>query len=158
MRQRRLGDRLGGIAVDERVVGQHALAGGLALLDRNVRLFGIDFDLAAQRRAPRGVARRGDDREDRLAVEIDAVMREHRLVGVRRRNVVLSRNVRRGDDGDDAGRAQHLGKIDPPDACRARPANRRRAICSVPIGSGISSIYSAEPCTCLAPLSCGSGL
>src|SRR6185312_7860266 len=29
---------------------------------------------------------------------------------------------------------------------------------SVPIGSGMSSIYSALPCTCLAPLSCGSGL
>src|ERR1700728_4494395 len=32
------------------------------------------------------------------------------------------------------------------------------AMCSVPIGSGMSSTYSALPCTCLAPLSCGSGL
>src|SRR3984885_11766626 len=32
------------------------------------------------------------------------------------------------------------------------------AICNVPIGSGVSSIYSALPCTCLAPLSWGSGL
>src|ERR1700683_2787311 len=32
------------------------------------------------------------------------------------------------------------------------------AICRVPAGSSMSSIYSAEPCTCLAPLSCGSGL
>ena len=119
---RRPGDRLCRVAVDERVIGQHALAGGLALLDGNVRLFGIDLDLAEQRRAPGGVARRGDHREYRLAVEIHAVMREHRLVGVPRRNIVLSRYVRRGDDGDDARRAQHLGKIDPPN----RAARHRR--------------------------------
>src|ERR1700733_10364579 len=32
------------------------------------------------------------------------------------------------------------------------------AICRVPAGSSMSSIYSAEPCTCLAPLSCYSAL
>src|ERR1700683_833688 len=32
------------------------------------------------------------------------------------------------------------------------------AICKVPPGSSMSSIYSAEPCTCLAPLSCCSAL
>src|SRR5580693_5103458 len=56
-----------------------------------------------------------------------------------------------------------------PGALRTSLRSRRRsvpratgvpptAICSVPIGSGMSSIYSALPCTCLAPLSCGSGL
>jgi len=32
------------------------------------------------------------------------------------------------------------------------------ATCSVPAGSGMSSIYSAAPWTCLAPLSCGNAL
>src|SRR5215468_6989623 len=56
-----------------------------------------------------------------------------------------------------------------PGALRTSLRSRRRslpratgvpptAMCKVPIGSGMSSIYSALPCTCLAPLSCGSGL
>src|SRR5215831_2918729 len=56
-----------------------------------------------------------------------------------------------------------------PGALRTSLRSRRRslpratgvtptAMCSVPIGSGMSSIYSALPCTCLAPLSCGNGL
>ena len=104
---------LRGVAVDEGIVRQHALAGCSALLDGDVRRLRIDLDPAAQHRAPRRVARRRNDREHRLAMEIDAVVRKHRFVGMRRRNIVFSRNVGRRDDGDDAGSVAHLAQIDP---------------------------------------------
>ena len=120
---RRGGDRLGGVAVDEPVVRQHDLAGRPALLHRYVRLLGVDLDLAAKYRAARGIARRSDDGEDRLVVEIDAVLREDRLVGVGGRNVVLSRYVGCRYDRDDAGRVAHVGEID----MAQRAARHRRA-------------------------------
>jgi len=79
--QRRCGDRLGDVAVDEGVVRQHGLAGRFALLDRDVGLFRVDLDPHEQGSAPRGVARGGDDRKHRLAVEENFRMRKDRLVG-----------------------------------------------------------------------------
>jgi hypothetical protein len=91
---------------------------------------------------PGGVARRGDHREYRLAVEST---RSCANTGRRRALAKYrsSRYVRRGDDGDDARRAQHLGKIDPPIVPRAI-GEPPTAICMVPTGSGISSIYSGR--------------
>src|ERR1700733_7557227 len=77
--KRRGRDRFAGITADERIVGQHALAGGPALLDRNIRLLDRDFDLAAQRGATRDVARGGNDGEYRLIVIVDATAGEYRL-------------------------------------------------------------------------------
>ena len=124
--KRRFGDRFGGIAADERIVRQHALAGRLALLDRNVRRLDRDFDLAAQRGAPRGIASRGNDREDRLIVVVNTIVREHRLIGMRRRYVVPPWNVCRGDHGNDPGHAQDICKIDvTDDAARDRRTAKR---------------------------------
>ncbi len=54
--QRRRGDRVGGIAVDEGVIGHHDFARGPALLDRHIRGFGVDLHLGAQHGAARGIA------------------------------------------------------------------------------------------------------
>jgi hypothetical protein len=73
--QRRLRERLGDVTVYKGVVRKHALACGFALFDGNVRLLRIDLDPTTKCRSQRGIARRRNDREHRLAVELDAGLR-----------------------------------------------------------------------------------
>ena len=77
----RAGDNLFRLAADKGIVGQHRLAGGHALIDRDIRRLAFDLDLAKQRRAPRRIARTCDHRKDRLLQEFDAAFGEGRLVG-----------------------------------------------------------------------------
>jgi hypothetical protein len=119
--QRRRGDGFGGIAIDKRIIRQHHLARRPALLDGDVRRFGIDLDLAAQRRPARRVARGGNDGEHRLLMKQHLVLYQDRLIAQRGRHVVLARYIRRGDDGDHARRRVHAAQID-----AAQPAARHR--------------------------------
>ena len=122
--QRRARDGGGEIAVDEGVIGQDDFARGAALFDRDVGLLGLDLDFAAQRGAPCSVARGRDHRENRLVVEQDACVREHRLVGAGRRDVVFAGNVGCGDNGDHARKRADFGEID---AANGAPRDRRAA-------------------------------
>ena len=122
--QRRRGDGLGGIAVDEGIVRHHDLARRAALLDGDIRLFRVNLDLAAQHRTARGVARGGDDREDRLMMEEHLILHQDRLIGARGRDVVLAGYIRRGHDGDDTGRSVHPAQID---AAQCAARHRRAA-------------------------------
>ena len=81
---------------------------------------------------PRGPARRvdrlGDDEEDRLAEELDLAGGEDRIVVQDRPDVVLARNVRGGEDRDDAGRGAHAGEIHRPDAGVGAPRQPERGV------------------------------
>ena len=77
--------------------------------DRDGRRPGLDVDLREPRRPARLVARARDDGEQSLAVEHYLLVDEQRLIGENRRNVVLARNIRRGQNSDDArGAADRL--------------------------------------------------
>ena len=74
------------------------------------------FDLREPRRAPRLFAGFCDDAEDRLAEKLHDAVGEHRLVmAAGRRDVVLARNVLRGQHVDHARRRAHGRQIDLPD-------------------------------------------
>ncbi len=95
-----------GPAAGEGIVLLHALAGLQRVGDRQRRGLLLDLDPGEASRPPRLVARAGDHGEQRLPVKRDFPVREQGLVREDRRNVVLARNVRRRQDGDDSlGRA-----------------------------------------------------
>ena len=120
--QRRRGNRLGGVAIDEGVVRHHGLARGPALLDGDVGRLRIHLDLGAQHRPARRIARSRSDRENRLVMKQHRVLHQNRLVGTPRGDVVLARDVGCGHDGDHAGRTAHVAQIE-----MAQPSARDRS-------------------------------
>ena len=83
-------------------------------------------DLDQLRGGARLVERRGRDGGDRLALVLDQVGRKQRLVAADRRDVVLARNVGRGDGRDDARRRERAGEVDAADAgMRVRAQHQR---------------------------------
>jgi hypothetical protein len=89
-------------ASPEFVIGQYARAGHKRILDRDRGLRLLDIDPRELGGAARGVARAGDDREQRLAVEQDLRVGEQGLVGESRGDVVPAGYVGRGQHSDDA--------------------------------------------------------
>ena len=75
------------------------------------------------RRPPRRVARLGDDREHRLAVELHLAHREDRVVVLAHRADVVHRHVRRGQHADDPGRRANRIEVDRKDL-RVRPVRQ----------------------------------
>ncbi len=92
------------VAAAEIVIRQHARAAGEGVVNSKRRLGLGDVDLRELRRAPRRVARLGDDGEQGLAAIENLVGGEERLVLERRRDVVGAGNVGGRQHGDDAGR------------------------------------------------------
>ena len=104
---RGLVDRDGRVAAREGVIVLNPCAADERIGDRDRRRPGLDVDLGEPRRPARLVARARHDGEQSLAVEHHLFVDEKGLVGENRRNVVLARNIRRGQNGDDARRAAH---------------------------------------------------
>jgi len=113
---RALRDRGSGIAAPETVIGEHGLVARLGILDRDRRALGIDLDMRLARRAPGGVAGRRHDGEERLAVEIDLALGEHRIIAHGRGDVVGAGYVGGGEHHDDTGRLPHGAEIERGDA------------------------------------------
>ena len=95
-------DRGRRVAAAERIVVLNARAADERIGDRDRRRAGLDVDLGEPRRPARLIARARDDREQSLAVEHNLIEGEQRLIGEDRRDVVLARNIRRGQNRDDA--------------------------------------------------------
>ena len=74
------------------------------------------FDRDQLCRRARLIERRRRDRGHRLALVLDDIDGEHRLVAADRRDVVLARDVRRRDHGDHARGGERAGEIDVLDA------------------------------------------
>ena len=72
----------------------------------------VVFDFRQPRRPPRGGDCRCGNGENRLTVILNERRREDRIVGDDRTVIVLSGNVFRSDDRDDAGRALNLTQVD----------------------------------------------
>ena len=152
------GDRLGGIAVDEGVIGQHALAGRFALLDGT---FGRSASIS---KCARSAARRAASREVATTANMGWPWKMTRSCA----NTGSSANAGEMSflpgmsaavtTATTPGALLHLGKIEAADASRARPANRRRRHAGCPPAREYRRCIRRAPCTCLAALSCGSAL
>ena len=108
---RGLVDRHGRVAAPEGIIVLNPRAADERIRDRDRRRPGLDVDLGEPRRPARLVARARHDGEQSLAVEHHLLVDEQGLVGENRRNVVLARNIRRRQNGDDARRAAHRLQI-----------------------------------------------
>ena len=93
---RRLVDRGRRVAAPERVIVLNALAAHERIRDRDRRRPRLDVDLGEPRRPARLIARARDDGEEGLTVEHHLLVDEEGLVCEHRRDVILSRNIRRG--------------------------------------------------------------
>jgi hypothetical protein len=91
----------------ELIVRQDRLVSGQRVVDGQHRRQRICNDPCFPRRPARRIAGRRDHREDRLPPIEDLAFYKHRLVAERRRDVVLSRNIRMGQHSDDAGALPH---------------------------------------------------
>ena len=97
--------------------------------------------LGEQAGAPCGLARLGDDQEDRLAEELDLVGGQHRLVmAAGGADVVFARHVGGGEHVDHPGGGAHRVEVERADQAMRDRSEGPRQPCSVPAGSGMSSI------------------
>ena len=113
--------------------------------------------LRQRRRPPRRVARLGDDREHRLAVELDLALGEDRIVVLADRAHVVHRHIARRQHPDNS-RRRAAPRRDRPTRSPHAPgptAPDTRAAC--PPAPAMSSVYSAAPVTCLCAESCRCG-
>ena len=108
---RRVGDRSGGVAAPEGIVVLHPPARDERVSDRDRRRLRLYVDPGEARRPARLVAGASDDGEQRLTVEHDLAVREKRLVGEHRRDIVPARNVHRRQHRDDPGRGAYALQV-----------------------------------------------
>ena len=110
---RRGGHRARDVAAFElQRLGDEGVVGGDRLGDVGDVRQGLVLDLGERRGAAGGVAGLGDDREDRLAVELDGLLGEDRVVVLADRADVVVRDVGGGQHVDDAGGGADRVEVD----------------------------------------------
>jgi len=100
------------VVLAERVVGQHVGAGGERIVDRDAICSGRHLDLGEPGGAACLAARLRHNGEHDLTVKFDIAADEDRIVMQHRADIVLARDVRRGQHRDHARRRLHGCEID----------------------------------------------